>query len=76
MSRHPYLPHTEEDIQTMLGRCGATTLDDLYADVPDALRLKETYRLPAPMSEPELEQGSTTIIPPPPFPPLWLAANF
>lgn len=52
MSRHPYLPHTEEDIQTMLGRCGATTLDDLYADVPDALRLKEPYRLPAPMSEP------------------------
>ncbi len=56
MSRHPYLPHTEEDIQTMLGRCGATTLDDLYADVPDALRLKEPYRLPAPMSEPELER--------------------
>lgn len=29
----------------MLGRCGAATLDDLYADVPDALRLKEPYRL-------------------------------
>lgn len=40
----------------MLERCGATSLDDLYADVPAQLRLKEPYRLPAPMSEPELER--------------------
>ena len=53
---HPYLPHTEADIAAMLHSCGAESLDDLYADVPPSLRLKEPYRLPDAMSEPELER--------------------
>ena len=47
---HPYLPHTEADIAAMLHSCGAESLDDLYADVPPSLRLKEPYRLPDAMS--------------------------
>lgn len=56
MATHRYLPHTEDDIRHMLERCHADTLDDLYADVPAALRLKQPYALPKPMSEPELER--------------------
>ncbi len=56
MARHPYLPHTEADIAAMLKSCGATSLDDLYADVPAELRLKSPYALPAPMSEAELDK--------------------
>lgn len=48
---HPYLPHTAADITAMLGRCGATSLDDLYKDVPNEVRLKRPYSLPAGMSE-------------------------
>ncbi|MCH5220890.1 MAG: aminomethyl-transferring glycine dehydrogenase subunit GcvPA [Muribaculaceae bacterium] len=51
---HRYLPHTEEDIKLMLDKCGAKTLDDLYADVPASLRLSKPYALPKAMSEPEL----------------------
>lgn len=53
---HRYLPHTTEDIAAMLERCGAESLDALYSDVPESLRLKEPYDLPGPLSEPELER--------------------
>lgn len=51
---HHYFPHTPDDIREMLGRCGVESLADLYADVPEALRLKEPYRLPASMTEKEV----------------------
>ncbi len=51
---HPYLPHTPEDIAAMLERCHAASLDELYRDVPDDMRLKRPYNLPAGMSEPQL----------------------
>ena len=53
---HQYLPHTPDDIAAMLERCHADSLDDLYSDVPGQLRLKQPYRLPRPMSEPELDR--------------------
>lgn len=48
---HRYFPHTPEDVTGMLSRCGVSRLDDLYADVPGELTLKEPYRLPAEMDE-------------------------
>jgi len=49
---HRYFPHTPDDIRRMLDRCGAESLDDLYADVPAGLRLdKDGYKLPEAMSE-------------------------
>ncbi len=56
MNAHRYLPHTEDDIRRMLDSCGAATLDDLYSDVPEQLRLKKPYELPKAMTEPELER--------------------
>ena len=35
-----YLPLTEADRKAMLGVIGAKSVDDLFRDVPDALRLK------------------------------------
>ncbi len=55
MSAHRYLPHTPDDVRTMLEACGATTLDDLYSDVPHQLRLKTPYRLPQALTEPQLQ---------------------
>jgi glycine dehydrogenase subunit 1 len=40
----------------MLSRCGATSLEDLYVDVPAELRLKHAYNLPKSMSEVELRR--------------------
>ncbi|MCM1450657.1 MAG: aminomethyl-transferring glycine dehydrogenase subunit GcvPA [Clostridium sp.] len=51
---HPYLPHTDQDIEQMLQACSAKALDDLYCDVPEELKLKRDYRLPAQMSEKEV----------------------
>lgn len=38
----------------MLERCGVATLDDLYSDVPQSLRLRQAYRLPKGKSEKEI----------------------
>lgn len=53
---HRYFPHTPDDVDKMLERCGARTLDDLYSDVDPSLRLKKPYDLPGPLSEPELRR--------------------
>lgn len=42
---HRYFPHTKQEIDTMLKRCGVTSLDDLYADVPQELRLEKALSL-------------------------------
>ena len=49
-----YLPHTSEDIAEMLQVVGAKSLDDLFSEAPDELRLKKRLNLPGPMSEWEL----------------------
>lgn len=48
---HPYLPHTEGDIRVMLERCGIGNIDELFADVPESLRLRCGYDLPEAQSE-------------------------
>lgn len=37
-----YFPHTDEDIKLMLDKIGVQRLEDLYADVPENVRLKTT----------------------------------
>ena len=51
-----YFPHTGKDIDEMLARVGVKTIDDLYADVPEQIRLKGDYDLPAAMSEIEIRR--------------------
>ena len=51
MSSFSYFPHTEDDIKSMLERIGVSSLDDLYADVPEEFIFKGEYQLPDAMSE-------------------------
>ena len=51
---YKYFPHTEADIKAMLERIGVQKLDDLYAEVPESVRLKRDYDLPCAMSEMEV----------------------
>jgi len=48
------MPHTADDITQMLDACGASSLDDLYCDVPEELRLRRAYDLPEAKSEKEV----------------------
>jgi len=49
-----YLPHTEEDIRSMLQAIGIGHLDDLFSTIPEDCRLKGPLNLPEPLNEWEL----------------------
>lgn len=51
---YKYFPHTDDDIREMLDKSGMETLADLYADVPEKVRLKGDYKLPESKSELEV----------------------
>ncbi len=51
-----YFPHTEEDVKAMLQVIDAPTLEALYAEVPEQLKLKGELNLPSSMSEIEVRQ--------------------
>ena len=51
---YKYFPHTEADIKAMLERIGVQAVGDLYAEVPQSVRLKKDYGLPEAMSEMEV----------------------
>ena len=51
-----YFPHTSQDIDDMLARVGVSSLDALYADVPDEIRFKGDYNLPEAKSEVEVRR--------------------
>jgi len=49
-----YLPHTSEDRKSMLEAIGATSVNELFVDIPQSLRLNEQLKLPPSLSEPEV----------------------
>jgi glycine dehydrogenase subunit 1 len=51
-----YLPHTPGDRAAMLAAIGVASIDDLFADVPEAVRLKELPDLPRHAGEPAVER--------------------
>ena len=53
---HNYFPHTEKDLQAMFQKVGISSLDDLYAEVPESIRFRGDYQLPEAMSELEVRQ--------------------
>ena len=56
MSNFKYFPHTAEEINEMLDRIGVKSLDDLYADIPEAIRFRRDYNLPEALSEIEIRR--------------------
>ncbi|MDE7402508.1 MAG: aminomethyl-transferring glycine dehydrogenase subunit GcvPA [Muribaculaceae bacterium] len=51
-----YIPHTPADIKHMLDRIGASSVDELYADVPEEVIFRGEYALPEGLSESELRE--------------------
>lgn len=51
-----YFPHTDGDVRLMLERIGASSLEDLYSDVPEELLYRGDYDLPDAMSEMEIRR--------------------
>jgi glycine dehydrogenase subunit 1 len=49
-----YLPHTDEDVASMLDFLGMDSLDDLFAHIPEAVRLSGGLDVEAGMSEPDV----------------------
>jgi glycine dehydrogenase subunit 1 len=56
-----YLPLTPEDRQAMLGVIGAKSVDDLFRDVPETVRLKTPLDLPKGLGEIEVERALTAL---------------
>ena len=49
----PYVPHTDADRKAMLAEIGVSSIEELFADVPEEVRFPE-LKLPKPLSEPEI----------------------
>ena len=49
-----YIPHSDQDIRRMLEKIGIASVDELFEQIPAALRFAGDLDLPKAMSEPEL----------------------
>ena len=52
----PYLPHTKEDRKEMMERIGIDSIDQLFNDIPESIRLKDGLKLDRPYSELEIKR--------------------
>jgi glycine dehydrogenase subunit 1 len=50
----PYIPHTPEDIEGMLAVIGAGSIDDLFDEIPAALKSAALDKVPSALSEMEV----------------------
>ncbi|SHF53984.1 glycine dehydrogenase (decarboxylating) alpha subunit [Desulfofundulus australicus DSM 11792] len=49
-----YLPNTIDDRQKMMADIGISSVEELFADIPEQVRLKRELNLPEALAEPEL----------------------
>jgi glycine dehydrogenase subunit 1 len=49
-----YIPHTDDEVERMLTFLGLTSLDELFAVVPDALKLQRGLQLAGGVGEPDV----------------------
>ena len=52
----PYIPHTEADRQQMLKEIGVESIDDLFCEIPENLRLRGEMNVPSGLDEHRLFQ--------------------
>ncbi|HWP46832.1 MAG TPA: aminomethyl-transferring glycine dehydrogenase subunit GcvPA [Candidatus Limnocylindrales bacterium] len=52
--RMRYIPNTDKDRQEMLKKIGVQSVEELFSDIPESIRLKRKLNLPAALSEKEL----------------------
>ncbi len=48
---HPYIPHTQDEVKQMLSEIGVSSIDELFADIPESIKLKTHLNIHDPMSE-------------------------
>ncbi len=48
----PFIPHTENEIREMLDTIGVSSIDDLFDEIPDGLRISNLQAVPEAVSEP------------------------
>jgi glycine dehydrogenase subunit 1 len=56
-----YMPHTPEDVRAMLATIGAASIDDLFASLPAAARLRRPLAIPAGLTEEEVRRRFKTL---------------
>lgn len=56
-----YLPMTQEDKKEMLDTIGVSSTSDLFADIPEQIRLKKALELKKPANEAQLMQELTAL---------------
>jgi len=52
----PFIPHTEDEVEAMLGTIGAPSIDDLFDEIPRDLLIKELDGVPEALSEMEISR--------------------
>lgn len=50
----PYTPHTAADVQAMLETIGASSIDELFREIPESLRVKGELDIPSALDEDRL----------------------
>jgi len=56
--RHPFLTNLDESlVSRMLEKAGASSVEDLFADIPPDVRLKRKLKVPGPLSEYEVRRA-------------------
>ncbi|MGE5704323.1 MAG: aminomethyl-transferring glycine dehydrogenase subunit GcvPA [Clostridia bacterium] len=54
---HPYIPNSVPEVkEQMLREIGMSDIEEIFADIPKELRLKEKMNIPEPLTEYELER--------------------
>ena len=47
----PFIPHTEEEVKEMLDTIGVESIEDLFDEIPDALRCEGLTKVPDGLTE-------------------------
>ena len=47
----PFIPHTDNEVQQMLGAIGADSIDELFDEIPRELLIEELDGVPDALSE-------------------------
>ena len=57
----PFIPHTEEEIRDMLSVIGADSIEQLFDEIPDHLRIKKLDGVPASIDRKSTRLNSSHI---------------
>lgn len=59
--KYRYLPQTDQDKREMLETLGISSVEELFADIPEEVRFKGAIQIPEALSEPELVKYFTGL---------------